>query len=276
MHKVYIGLLSIAFTTAFAAENLSFKEFDNEYNTGIGVYNSSFKNGAGYQNIQQSQFLSLEVERLFDKGIWMDVGASIVTSQNSYGNSANGTGQSGSGVPYFPGMPSSQDPNLGGVNAKVGYAFPVMPDQLQLTPYGLLGRNTNLAMSTILSNGFANVTNDYYYTVGAGGRLEYIVNSNIFLYADQLISYNFDQSQPVGGIAPQNNMVYLTTLGAKFNIVDNLQLGVSGFYKNYQAMASVPPPTPSNNGGTDQNGRLVSIYQIQYNVGMLLTVGLTY
>lgn len=271
MRKILIGLLSVSGASAFAVNNGAFQQFDDEYNVGYGVANTQFTNGSGNQTLQQSQFMTLEVERLFDMGIWMDVSANLVTSQNSLGNQATGTGQGNSGISGFPGMPSSQDPNFGGVNAKVGYAFPILPEHLQVTPYALAGRNTNLAMSTIVSNGFANVTNDYYYTGGVGGRIEYRINNHILVYGDQLASYNWDQSAPVGGIPPQNNMVWVSTIGAKFNIVKNLQLGVNGFYKNYQAEAAVPAATPSNNGGGT-----TTIYQPTSTIGGLVTIGLTY
>ena len=276
MRKILIGLLTISGVSAFAVNNSQFQAFDNEYNIGYSVANTEFTNGAGNQTLQQSQAMALEVERLFDIGIWMDVGADLVVSQNSLGNQATGTGQGNSGIAGYPGMPSTQDPNFGGVNAKVGYAFPVLPDSLQVTPYVLVGRNTNMAMSTLVSNGFANVSNDYYYTGGVGGRIEYKINKYILVYGDQLVSYNWDQSAPVGGVAPQNNMVYISTIGAKFNIVKNLQLGASAFYKNYQAEAAAPSPTPSNNGGSDSSGQLVTIYQPTSSLGGMINVGLTY
>lgn len=277
MRKIIVGcFLGISSALAFSVDNAAFQAFDDEYNIGYGVANTQFTNGAGDQTLQQSQFITLEVERLFDMGIWMDVGANMVLSQNSLGNQATGTGQGNSGIASYPGMPASQDPNFGGVNIKVGYAFPILPEHLQVTPYGLVGRNTNMAMSTIVSNGYANVTNDYYYTGGLGGRIEYRLNNYILIYGDQLASYNWDQSAPVGGVQPQNSMLFVSTLGAKFNVVKNLQLGINGFYSNYQAEASVPPPTPSNNGGTNAQGDLVTIYQPTSAFGGVITVGLTY
>jgi hypothetical protein len=271
MRKILLSLLTISGASAFAVNNGAFQEFDDQYDVGFGVSNVTLSNGGGQQSLQQSQFITLDVERLFDVGIWMDVNANLVLSQNSLGSQATGTGMGNSGINGYPGMPASQDPNFGGVNAKVGYAFPIIPEHLQLTPYVLGGRNTNLAMSSIVSNGYANVTNDYYYTGGIGGRLEYRINKYILVYADQLASYNWDQSAPVGGIPPQNNMIWKSTLGAKFNLVKNLQVGLQGFYNNYQAEAAVPQSTPSNNGGGTY-----TIYQPQSSLGGLVTVGLTY
>ncbi|MCX8513948.1 MAG: hypothetical protein ORN24_00085 [Burkholderiales bacterium] len=276
MRKFLITLLSVSTVSAFAADNSQFQKFDNEYNLGYGVANTQFYNGIQNQALQQSQFMSLEVERLFDAGIWLDATANLVTAQNSLGNQATGTGQGNSGVPGYPGTPSTQDPNFGGANFKVGYAFTVLPENLQLIPYALVGRNTNLAMSTLLSNGLANVSNDFYYTAGIGGRIEYKINDYIFLYADQNAVYNWDQSGPLDGIQPQNFLIAQSTIGAKFNVVKNLQLGVSGFYKYYQLMADVPTATPALNGGNDSNGNSVTLYEPSSSLGGMVSIGLTY
>jgi hypothetical protein len=136
-----------------------------------------------------------------------------------------------------------------------------------LTPYGLLGRNTNLAASTLTSNNNSNVANDFYYTLGIGGRLEYRMDDTIDFYLDQLFAYNWDQSGPLNGIMPQNNQIYTTTLGAKFNVYKQLQLGISGFYSIYQPMASLP---------TDSTG--VGVYAPCNcgSYGGTISVGLTY
>ena len=275
MRKILLTLLTISSASAFAVNNGAFQEYDNEYNVGYGATNVTLSNGGNEQSLQQSQFITLDVERLFDLGVWFDVQANLVLSQNSLGSQATGTGMGNSGNPTFPGMPSSQDPNLGGVNAKVGYAFPLLAQHLQLTPYVLAGRNTNLAMSTIVSNGFGNVSDDYYYSGGLGGRLEYRINSSILVYADQAAVYNWDQSAPTGGVAPQNTMAWTSTLGAKFNLYKSLQVGVQGFYTNYQQEAAVPPATPSNSGGQSGSG-LYTIYQPQSSLGGLVSIGLTY
>ncbi len=276
MRKIIVGLLSLSSASVFAVNNSAFQEFDDEYNIGYGWSQMTLQNGSANQTLQQNQYMTLEVERLFDMGVWLDVGANLVLSQNSLGNQAQGTGNGQSGVAGQPGMPASQDPNFGGVNAKVGYAFPVLSQNLQVTPYALAGRNTNLAMSAIVANGYNNVSTDYYYTGGVGGRIEYRINKYILVYGDQLISYNWDQSGPSAGVEPQNVMNYVSTLGAKFNVVKNLQLGANAFYNNYQQMAAAPTPTSSNNGGTASNGQLTTIYQPQSSFGGVITVGLTY
>ncbi len=276
MRKMLITLLTISTGSVFAVNNGAFQEFDNQYNAGLGVNNITLYNGGNQQSLLQSQYMSLGVERLFDLGLWFDINANLVLSQNNLGTQAQGTGMAPSDVDNYPGMPASQDEDLGGVNAKIGYAFPILPERLQVTPYGLVGRNTNLSMSTIVSNNFNNVTNNFYYTGGVGARIEYRINKNILVYGDQLAAYNWDQSAPIGGIPPQNNMVWTSTVGAKFNPYKSLQLGLQGFYTNYQAQASPPSATPTNNGGSSATGGLYTIYQPQSSIGAQISIGLTY
>lgn len=268
MRKTLLGLLALSSLSAFAYDETPFQQFDNQYNVGYSLTNVLLSNGASYQTMQQNQFVNLEVERLFNAGVWMDVGASFLVQTNSLGNKATGTGQ---GL-----QPLTQDPALAGLNAKVGWAFPVVKNHLLITPYVLAGRNTNLAMSTLTANNTQNITNDFFYTGGVGARLEYRVNNWLDLYADQNATYNWDQSQPIGGIMPQNNMVYTSTLGAKFNVVKNLQLGINSFYNNYQYMATAPATGATNGGFSTVTGLPYSIYQPQYQLGGMVTVGLTY
>lgn len=253
------------------SKNAAFQKFDNEYNLGYAFSQFQLSNGGQQQTIQQNQTATLEVERLFDVGVWVDGSANFTTSTNSLGNQATGTGQGAQ-------QPASQVPNLGGINFKVGYAFNAVQDTLLITPYALAGRNSNLAMSTIVANNFASATTDVFNTGGFGGRLEYRINPYIELYADQAWAYNWDQSAPLNGIEPQNNYVLTSTLGAKFNVYDALQLGVSGFYNNYQYVSAVPSPYSfgSLNGGNSSNGSPYTIYQPQNAIGGMLTIGLTY
>jgi hypothetical protein len=256
MRKLLVSLLALSGVSAFAASNGSFQQFDNQYNLGYGMSQYGLQNGAGSTAQVTNQFINLEVERLFNDGIWMDVNANMVTS--SLTNQPAGTIGAGAG-------PLNQSPTLGGLNAKVGYSFQLIKRHLLLTPYALVGRNTNLAASTLVTNEGANITNDFYYTGGVGGRLEYRINKYIDVYADQLAAYNWDQSGPTLGYQPQNNMMFTSTIGAKFNLYRNFQLGVNGFYNNYQYQAAAPADTT----GT-------SIYQAQNGLGGMVTVGLTY
>lgn len=235
-----------------------FQEFDNQYNLGYGFSQTTLKNGLGQLAGVSQQFINMEIERLFDIGLWLDVNAKIVTS--SLNNQVNGIG---SGQSTF-----NQQPNLGGMNIKIGYAFNLVNDRLLLTPYIAGGRNSNMAASVSVYNNNANVaTNNFYYTGGGGARLEYRVNSLIDVYADQLIVYNADQSAPVSGVEPQNNMLLTSTLGVKFNVYREFQIGINGFYNLSQQMSSLPIDTTGTTIYTPCNCG---------SYGGMITMGLTY
>lgn len=260
MRKLLISLLALSGASSFAMANNLLQQFDNQYNLGYGMSATGMQNGAGSHSQANSQFINLEVERLFDAGVWMDVNANMVTSSNN----DQPAGSTGAGSKN----PLNQNFNLGGMNAKVGYGFSLAHQHLMITPYGLVGRNTNVAASTILANGQQNMANnDFFYTAGVGGRIEYRVTSWFDIYGDQNAAYNWDQSQPNMFYQPQNMTTYTSTLGAKFNIVKNLQLGANAFYTNYQYMAAAP---------TVGTGTTSSVYQPQSTVGGMITVGLTY
>ncbi|MCC2645522.1 MAG: hypothetical protein K0R94_1300, partial [Burkholderiales bacterium] len=109
MRKILLVTLAVASTAAFAeiTNYAPFQEFDNQYNVGYTFSQYQLSNGGNQQALQQNQGLGINVERLFDIGIWMDVGANYVISTNSLGNKSTGTGMSGA-------QPASQVPNLGG------------------------------------------------------------------------------------------------------------------------------------------------------------------
>jgi hypothetical protein len=230
---VLFGIVGLVQSANADNNYASFQQFNRQFNLNFGSRFTSLKNGAGEVAGVTTQTYGLNVERLFDNGVWFDVDGNIASS--SLTNQTNGVG---SGQSAF-----NQDPNLGGLNAKVGYSFIGVADHLLLTPYGLLGRNTNLSASTLVNNNNSNISNNFYYTAGLGGRLQYLVNDTFSFYLDQLVGYNWDQSGPVNGIMPQNNMVYTTTLGGKFNVYKQLQIGLNGFYSFYQNMASLPQDT---------------------------------
>lgn len=254
----------------FAGGIEAFQQFDNQYNLGYSVSQYDLANGASSNTLQQNQALNLGLERLFDIGIWMNIEANMVTATNSLGNMANGTGQGNNS------MLASQVPNLGGINAKAGYAFVLVRDYLQIIPYALIGWNSNLSMAAMVANNYSNVANDAFITSGFGGRFEYRLNKWVEIYLDQSGAYNWDQSGPLNGIQPQNMITYTTTLGAKFDLYKNLLLGVNGFYSNYQYMAAAPSASVTLNGGSNANGTYYTIYQPQSSIGAMITLGLTY
>lgn len=268
INKILFSLLGYLTLVNTYADNTKFQNIDTNVNLGYGFSQMTLANGAHNQTLQQNQSFNLEVERLFANGIWADIVVNTITVTNSLGNKATGVGQGD--------QPLTQNPYLAGLNAKLGYAYTYMDQTVQLIPYVLAGRNTNLAMSTLKINNQNNVTNnDFFYTSGLGGRLEFLLTPQIDLYLDQSVVYNFDQSGPANGVQPQNNMIYTTTVGVKYNPCEKLLLGVNMFYNNYQYMAAVPPAITAS-GGNSANGDNITMYQPKDNVGVMMTVGMTY
>ena len=282
MRKVLFSLLAIVTTSVFAASNSSgntseqnsetattnnsnsnaaFQQFENEYNLGFGFSQGGLINGQQQTSSYNEQMFNLEVERLFNNGIWLDGNFNMVTqySQEDLGplNGGNGSGSA-----------FGQNPFMYGFSLKAGYGFQLIQDTLQIIPYAMLGRNSNVATSTVNANGDQTIASDYFYTGGIGARLDYRINNTIMLYADQLYSYNWDNSGAIkdiqvpmyGKTYAATNYEFTSTLGAKFNVWQSLQLGVNGFWTNYQPQSNISGLmyTPDN------------IF------GMMATIGLTY
>lgn len=283
MRKILFSFLALSATTVFASNNNSlvsdsaqsntvatsnnvnsnqaFQAFENEYNLGYGFSQGSLINGAHNQSNYYAQSMNLEVERLFNNGIWLDGNFNAVTNYNQ-GNLGNGNGGDGSGSPF------GQNPFMFGFNLKTGYGFQLISQTLQIIPYVTFGRNANFANSTVVANDGASLTADYFYTGGLGARLNYRINDTFMLYADQLYSYNWDNSGAVKNVQTAaygksyaaTNYMFTSTIGAKFNIWENLQLGMNGFWQNYQPQ--------SNISGL--------IYTPENVFGIMGTIGLTY
>jgi hypothetical protein len=252
MRKLLISLLAVSGASAFAMSNNLFQEFDDQVSIGYGMNQANstgFAPGAG-NLIGQTNVINLEAERLLNNGVWIDINA----------NMAFGAGPAGAS-PYA-------NPSDYGVNGKVGYAFTMANQHLQITPYGMVGLNNN-ASSMVAINGVANPqgANLFAYTAGGGARIEYRANRWFLLFADQSLGYNWDQSGPLGGVMPQNNLFYTSTLGMKFNVVKNFQIGLRGYYTGYSPQASNAVP------GT---GGFITVPQAQNAFGGLVSVGLTY
>jgi hypothetical protein len=266
MHKILTALLALCGASAFAiSDYAAFQQFQNEYNLNYTYSQASLENGGHFNDaLATTQYLGLEVERLFNNGIWGDVNAqmAIISGTNQgqgYGSGQNNPGQTGNAL-------LNQNFDLGGLNAKVGYAFDLIHNHLLLTPYGLIGRNTNLAQSVVRSNFDANITKDAFLTGGVGARLAYRINRSIMVYADQDATYNWDQSGPEGGIMPQNVVSYDSEIGAKFRVAKKMLLGVAADYTNYNYMAT--PPLDGHMG--------VSVYRPINVWSGTASVGLTY
>ena len=258
MYKLFIGLLAISSSAVFAVNNNLFQEFDNQVSIGFGMSQARSSFGTNPRvvdktAVSQTNIVNLEAERLLNNGVWIDINA----------NMAFGAGPVGAS-PYV-------NPSDYNINGKVGYAFTMANQHLQITPYGLVGL-TNIISSAIpivAAPTVANpqIANIFAYTAGIGGRIEYRISRAILVYADQLAAYNWDQSGPTQGNMPQNFVVYTSTLGAKFNIVKNFQIGIKGFYNNYQPQASNFVTAPPITG---------FLAQPQNAIGGLISVGLTY
>ena len=69
------------------------------------------------------------------------------------------------------------------------------------------------------------------------------------LYADELYTYNWDNSGAIKSIqtSPEvygksfaaTNYMLTSTLGSRFNVYHNFQLGLSGFWTNYQPQSNI-------------------------------------
>jgi hypothetical protein len=206
-----------------------FQQFDRQYNLGFGVTSGTLTSGTN-GGVYNTQFMNLEIERLFSRGWWFDVNATLLTyySQNS--------------DPATPltGTTTGSQPSFGGISGKLGYAFVLKPEYLLLTPYAYLGRNTNFSSYTLSYAGSqTNLTQDYFISYGVGARLEYRVTDWLELYVDQNAVYNDSQAPVQQGLNSNDNYLYTSTLGSKFNVYRNLQLGAQAFYNNYYFLHSL-------------------------------------
>ena len=262
MQKIIFSIIFVGANTVFANNLDSFQKFDNQFNVGYGVTMGNIVNGSNNQALVGTNYLQLDVERLFDNGIWFDLSAGLMTYSTNYNSIAPGTA---------PGL-IGQNPNIANLNTKVGYAFPLVTDIVKITPYALIGRNTNLTANTLVNTTTIdpatgvgttpNITQDYFYTTGLGGRLEYRINDKFSTYFDQSIAYNFDQSTSgnVYSGANSSNWMFTSSANIKYNVTKQLQFGLNGFYSYQMASGSMP----SNQ------------YQLQQNLGGLISVGITY
>lgn len=253
--------------SAFAASSYTeFQKFDNQFNLGYGITSGKVSNAGGQKTAgTDTQFISLEIERLFDVGVWLRANASYVSYY----------GQSQVDLPGGKGNTTGSQPNFGGININVGYAFPLIANHLLLTPYGLVGKNTNISTYTVAAAGsLTNITQDSFYSFGLGGRLEYRINNYVDVYLDQNAVYNDSHAPVQSGFTGSGNYSFTTALGAKFNVVKYLQLGVQGFFTAY----SFPSLTNTSTGPlAPVAGVIPSNFMVPTTTfGGLVTLGLTY
>lgn len=250
-------------SAVIANPNASFQKFQNEYNIGYGYSQGTLINGAQNTSTYSTQSINVELEHLFDMGVWFDVNFNMLTnnSQSNLGPLNGGNGSYSGNPMYQNGAAFNQNPFAFTFQGRVGYAFNLIENELQLTPYAMLGRNANWATSTILANNAQNVTADYFYTGGFGARLSYRINHAILVYADQAFSYNWDNSGAVkttqtspayyGKSYAATNYGFTSTVGAKFNVYKDLQLGTNVFWNNFQPQSNISGLmyTPTNTYG---------------------------
>ena len=243
------------------ADNQVFQDFDNQFYIGYGMGNGNTKNSYGQKANYATNDVAFGVEKLFDMGIWLAFNGTLMTQYNNLSSNPNAVSD-----------PVGQDPAIADLDLKVGYAFPVLKDTLLLTPYGLLGRNTNISSNSLQDNNSSssgtstitvNSTQDYFLSTGLGGRLEYRLDKIFDFYFDQNVVYNIDMSHPTSQYAPMTNVSFTSILGAKFNVWRELQLGAQTYY-NYSAL--------TNGLTTPQQYDLIP----QNYFGGMITVGLTY
>lgn len=258
---VLIGNVLASQTDSSTVESQVFQKFDNQFYIGMGTSYGNLTNAYGQNSNYGTTSINFGFERLFDIGLWLRFDGSMLTGYSNF-NSTNPNALTG---------PLGQNPSVGNMDAKLGYAFMPLAEKLLVTPYLLFGRNTNLTSNSLNNNqtttagvqNLTNVTQDYFLTLGVGARLEYRLNQIVAVYFDQNALYNSDQSTPNANYASASNYQLVSTLGAKFNVWQSLQLGIEGFYSYNQL----------SNGVTQ-----LQQYQFypQNQVGGMATIGLTY
>ncbi len=248
--------------TAESSEYTSFQSFDNQFYLGFGVNSGNLTNSYQQSSKYATNYVSFGIERLFDMGLWLRFDGSLMTYYTNKGSSN----------PNATDAPLGQDPAIGDLNVKVGYAFNAIPDKLLVTPYAVIGRNTNLtsnALNNNMSNSggvnvlTANVTQDYFLSGGVGGRVEYRLDNTFDFYFDQSMVYNSDRSQPNSNYTPASNYQLVSTIGAKFNVWQDLQLGLQAYYQYNQL------------SGVASQDQQYQFYQ-KNQMGALASIGLTY
>ncbi len=234
MKKLSILTLLISSTALAYADSAytNFQQFDNQVGFGMNSQNGNFNNSQSNGNPNQFSItsLNLEVEKLFDLGLWMDINAGVAQTYTET-NMPNNVFAS----------PLGSYPYLQTLNGKFGFNFPITSN-FAIVPYISLGKNANLTSYTSLAGTPGpggqgiNVTNDFFYSLGGGIRLEAPINKYVAIYLDQMLVANLDQTNyniantPI--ISASNNQ-WTTTLGVKVNPWEKLQIGANLFYTNY-------------------------------------------
>ncbi len=249
-----------------------FLALENQYSIGYGFTQMNLINGAQQQSLTNMQSINIELEHLFYNNIWFDINLNTVVnySQANLGPSYlnGGGGGQGDGSINAQAYAFGQNPFMYSLTAKGGYAFNLMNNDIQITPYVMFGRNANFATSTIVADDFHNLTTDFFLTGGLGFRFGYKVKNDLMIYLDELYSYNWDNSGAIktvqtsvyGKSYAATNYQFTSTLGVKYNINSAIQLSIDSFWNNYQHQ--------SNIAGV--------VYTPQNTFGEMISLGLTY
>jgi hypothetical protein len=265
---IYGFILSNLSTVVFANE---LQRFENQYNFGIQFSQIGLING-NYNNVLiQQKSLNIEAEHLFDNNIWLDANLNTVINYDQPNLGPRSLNGGGDAITNDQAYAFGQNPFINSFTLKGGYSF-LFNEDMQLIVYAMLGRNANWSASTIVANDYNNIGVDYFYTGGLGARFGYVASKNLFLYIDQLYSYNWDNSGAIKSVQTlpppdgygksyaATNYQFTTTVGVRYNINDILQIGLSGYYNNYQHQ--------SNIAGL--------VYIPQHTFGETISIGFTY
>jgi hypothetical protein len=225
-------LLLVTSVDLVYAEPTQFDMFDNRiYVTGganIGVLHNNWDQTAKIF----AGDAGLGVEKLFPTSrIWLDFELSNLFSYHELDDN----------LTQSPKNPVPFDPKFFSMNLKLGRAFQIVSNDLQLTPYALVGKNGNLSPYTVLNTAVEqnqvkyinSGLNNYFWTTGIGGRLEYAVADTFDFYLDENLNYNIDNSKVQSPFVKQNNLELVNLIGAKWQAWRELQFAVEG-YSNYQ------------------------------------------
>ena len=248
----------------------SFQKFDNQVSLGMnaqeGQFNTMDSNGNNYGFTTTG--INLEVEKLFDIGLWLD---GNLGNLQSYTENINKPAA---------GVPLGAYPYLVTANLKLGYNLPINK-HIAVVPYFLAGKNANLTYFTAISgstSSSANVTSNFFYTLGGGVHFDFPINKYVDVYLDQLFASNQDQTGNFKTTDDNGNTINVnasntqitTTIGTKVNVVSKLQLGFSAFYTTYNdynqsSLDALSNINETGNGGAPKNA-----------VGDQVSVGFTF
>jgi hypothetical protein len=259
--KCALMFLSCFLGVSYAERN-QFDMFDNRVYLDGGANVVVLKN----QWQQSSKVLStnagIGVEKLFvTSRVWFDFELGNLMTYHELDNN----------LMQSPKNPLPFDPNFFSMNLKLGRAFQVVDNQLQITPYVLLGKNGNMTPYTVVDsaqdiNGVKYINSglsNFFWTSGIGGRLEYAVNETFDFYLDENLNYNLDNSKIQSPYVKQTNLSIVNLVGIKWQAWRELQFAVEGFYTYQDYLLSM---------SQDQN----SEYNPSSTFGTRLTVGLTF